>query len=113
MELNSLTAISPIDGRYHAKTSELRPFFSEYALIKYRVIVEIKYLIALAVEGIDGMKDFPKDRIPALEAICTNFSEADANWIKDKEKITNHDVKAVEYFGKEKMRELNLNQYLE
>jgi len=113
MELNSLTAISPIDGRYHAKTSELRPFFSEFALIKYRVIVEIKYLIALAEEGIEGMQDFPKDRIPALEAICTNFSEDDANWIKDKEKITNHDVKAVEYFVKEKMRELNLNQYLE
>ncbi len=113
MELNSLTAISPIDGRYHAKTSELRPYFSEYALIKYRVIVEIKYLIALAVEGIEGMKDFPKDRIPALEAICTNFSEEDAKWIKDKEKITNHDVKAVEYFVKEKMRELNLHQYLE
>lgn len=113
MELNSLTAISPIDGRYHTKTSELRPFFSEFALIKYRVIVEIKYLIALAEEGIDGMKDFPKEKIPALEAICTNFSEKDANWIKDKEKITNHDVKAVEYFVKEKMRELKLNHYLE
>jgi len=113
MELNSLTAISPIDGRYHAKTSELRPFFSEFALIKYRVIVEIKYLIALAEEGIKGMEDFPEDRIAALEAICTNFSEADANWIKDKEKITNHDVKAVEYFVKEKMRELNLEKYLE
>jgi adenylosuccinate lyase len=113
MELNSLTAISPIDGRYHAKTSELRPFFSEFALIKYRVIVEIKYLIALAEEGIKGMEDFPEDSITVLKAICTNFSEADANWIKDKEKITNHDVKAVEYFVKEKMRELNLEKYLE
>ncbi len=113
MELNSLTAISPIDGRYHSKTSELRPYFSEFALIKYRVLVEIKYLIALAEEGMEGMHDFPADKFPALEAIISNFSEADAQWIKDTEKVTNHDVKAVEYFVKEKMKDLGLEKYLE
>ncbi len=113
MILNSLTAISPIDGRYHAKTSELRPYFSEFALIKYRVIVEIKYLIALAEEGIEGMHDFPKEKFSNLENIITSFSEVDANWIKETEKVTNHDVKAVEYFVKEKMREMGLEQYLE
>ena len=113
MILNSLTAISPIDGRYHSKTSELRPYFSEYALIKYRVIVEIKYLMALAEEGIAGMDDFPKEKFTNLNAIICNFSEEDATWIKDTEKVTNHDVKAVEYFVKEKMRELGLEKYLE
>jgi len=113
MILNSLTAISPIDGRYHSKTSELRPYFSEYALIKYRVIVEIKYLMALAEEGIAGMDDFPKEKFTNLNAIIYNFSEEDATWIKDTEKVTNHDVKAVEYFVKEKMRKLGLEKYLE
>ena len=113
MILNSLTAISPIDGRYHSKTSELRPYFSEYALIKYRVIVEIKYLMTLAEEGIAGMDDFPKEKFTNLNAIIYNFSEEDATWIKDTEKVTNHDVKAVEYFVKEKMRELGLEKYLE
>ncbi len=113
MELNSLTAISPIDGRYHGKTTELRPYFSEYALIKYRVLVEIKYLMALAEEGMEGMHDFPKDKFPALETVISNFSEEDATWIKDTEKVTNHDVKAVEYFVKEKMKELGLEKYLE
>ena len=113
MILNSLTAISPIDGRYHSKTSELRPYFSEYALIKYRVIVEIKYLMALAEEGIAGMDDFPKEKFTNLNAIIYNFSEEDATRIKDTEKVTNHDVKAVEYFVKEKMRELGLEKYLE
>ena len=113
MILNSLTAISPIDGRYHSKTSELRPYFSEYALIKYQVIVEIKYLMALAEEGIAGMDDFPKEKFTNLNAIIYNFSEEDATRIKDTEKVTNHDVKAVEYFVKEKMRELGLEKYLE
>ncbi len=113
MILNSLTAISPIDGRYHAKTSELRPYFSEFALIKYRVIVEIKYLMALAEEGIAGMDHFPKEKFTNLNAIISNFSEEDATWIKGTEKVTNHDVKAVEYFVKDKMRELGLEKYLE
>lgn len=113
MELNSLTAISPIDGRYHGKTSDLRPYFSEFALIKYRVIVEIQYLKALVEAGIEGMTDFPKEKLADLDAWCANFSEEDAIWIKDTEKVTNHDVKAVEYFIKKKMSEAGLDKYLE
>ena len=113
MKLNALTAISPIDGRYHSKTSELQAYFSEFALIKYRVIVEVKYLAELVKLGVEGLEDFPKDKLPALVAVCDNFSEEDATWIKDTEKTTNHDVKAVEYFVKEKMRELDLHKYLE
>ncbi len=113
MILNALTAISPIDGRYQSKTQELQPYFSEFGLIKYRVIVEVEYLIALVDAGIEPLKSFPKDRYSDLRAICTNFSEADAQWIKDTEKITNHDVKAVEYFLKEKMTLLGLQNYLE
>ena len=92
MILNALTAISPIDGRYQSKTQELQPYFSEFGLIKYRVIVEVEYLIALVDAGIEPLKSFPKDRYSDLRAICSNFSEADAQWIKDTEKITNHDV---------------------
>lgn len=113
MNFNSLTAISPIDGRYQRKTSELQPYFSEFGLIKYRVIVEVEYFIALVESGIAPLKDFPKEKYHELRLICTNFSEKDANWIKDTEKVTNHDVKAVEYFLKEKMAELGLDKYLE
>lgn len=113
MNFSNLTAISPIDGRYHAKTSELQAYFSEFGLIKYRVIVEVEYLIALAETGIDPLKDFPKQAYDALRSICENFSEKDALWIKDTEKVTNHDVKAVEYFLKEKLVELDLEKYLE
>lgn len=113
MELNALTAISPIDGRYHSKTTDLRQYFSEFALIKYRVIVEVKYLSLLVNKGVDGLADFPKDKLESLVLVCDNFSLADAEWIKDTEKTTNHDVKAVEYFVKEKMRELGLEKYLE
>ncbi|HNS41189.1 MAG TPA: adenylosuccinate lyase, partial [Taishania sp.] len=100
MELNNLTAISPIDGRYHDKTTELQPYFSEFGLIKYRVIVEVEYLIALVESGIEPLKNFPKDKFAQLREIVTNFSENDALWIKNTEKTTNHDVKAVEYFRK-------------
>lgn len=113
MNFSSLTAISPIDGRYQAKTKELQAYFSEFGLIKYRVIVEIEYLIALVEAGIDPLKDFPKASFQALRDICINFSEDDANWIKNTEKVTNHDVKAVEYFLKEKLTELGLEKYLE
>jgi len=113
MEFSSLTAISPIDGRYQRKTNELQPYFSEFGLIKYRVIVEVEYLITLVESGIEPLKGFPKDKFAALRNVCTNFSEADALWIKNTEKTTNHDVKAVEYFLKEKMQELGLDQYLE
>jgi adenylosuccinate lyase len=113
MILNSLTAISPIDGRYHNKTKELQKFFSEFGLIRYRVLVEIQYFISLTNLEIRGLEDFPKNRIQELESIFQNFNEDDANWIKETEKTTNHDVKAVEYFLKEKMLELGLDKYLE
>jgi adenylosuccinate lyase len=113
MKLNSLTAISPVDGRYHGKTSELQPYFSEFGLIRYRVIVEVEYLIYLVNTEIAPLADFPKDKFDALRDVCKNFSEEDALTIKETEKITNHDVKAVEYFVKEKMRELGLDKYLE
>lgn len=113
MEFSSLTAISPIDGRYQRKTKELQTYFSEFGLIRYRVVVEVEYLIALANAGIKGMEDFPKEKFEELRAICTNFSEADALWIKDTERTTNHDVKAVEYFVKEKLKGLGLDNYLE
>lgn len=113
MDFSSLTAISPIDGRYQRKTSELQPYFSEFGLIKYRVIVEVEYLIALVESGIAPLQHFPKDKYTELRAICTNFSEKDALWIKDTERVTNHDVKAVEYFVKEKMTELKLDAFLE
>ena len=113
MELNSLTAISPIDGRYHSKTSQLRPFFSEFGLIRYRVLVEVAYFISLVESGIEPLSDFPKATFNDLKSIYQNFSEADALWIKETEKTTNHDVKAVEYFLKGKMEEMGLNKYLE
>lgn len=113
MDLNTLTAISPIDGRYRRKVSELAPYFSEYGLIKYRVLVEIEYLIALVDAEIDPLQDFPKEKFEALRKVYSNFSENDANVIKNTEKTTNHDVKAVEYFVKQKMEELDLEKYLE
>lgn len=113
MSLNTLTAISPIDGRYNGKTKELQNYFSEFGLIKYRVLIEVEYLIALVNSNIENLSDFPKNQFDNLRSIYINFSEKDAIWIKDTEKITNHDVKAVEYFLKEKMTALNLDKYLE
>lgn len=113
MNLNELTAISPIDGRYRNKVSRLAPYFSEFGLIKYRVLIEIEYFIALAESNIENFKDFPYDKFEALRGIYKNFSEADALQIKSTEKITNHDVKAVEYFVKDKLTALGLEDYLE
>jgi adenylosuccinate lyase len=113
MEFNALTAISPIDGRYQSKTTALQAYFSEFGLIRYRVLVEVEYLIALAESGIANLNEFPKDKYAALRAIYTDFSHDDANWIKQTEQTTNHDVKAVEYFLKEKMQALGLEAYLE
>lgn len=113
MELNKLTAISPIDGRYRGKVEELAQYFSEFGLIKYRVLVEIEYFIALVNTGIDTFNDFPKERFNDLRAIYTNFSEDDALEIKVTERVTNHDVKAVEYFIKDKMTALGLEKHLE
>jgi adenylosuccinate lyase len=113
MEFNALTAISPIDGRYQSRTAALQAYFSEFGLIRYRVLVEVEYLIALVDSGISNLQDFPKDKYAALRDIYTNFSQADALWIKETERTTNHDVKAVEYFLKEKMQGLGLEAYLE
>ena len=113
MNFSSLTAISPIDGRYQSKTIELQSYFSEFALIKYRVIVEVEYFIALVESGVKPLNDFPKEKYSDLRLICSNFSENDALWIKDQERITNHDVKAVEYFLKDRMIKLKLDKYIE
>ena len=113
MNFSPLTAISPIDGRYYSKTKSLSPFFSEFGLIRYRVQVEVEYFIALTKLPIPALSAFPKDKIEALRTIYQDFSESDAQWIKDSEKITNHDVKAVEYFLKDKMKALGLEAYLE
>jgi adenylosuccinate lyase len=113
MTRSALTAISPIDGRYIDKTQELVAYFSEFALIKYRVKVEVDYFIALAAYGIAPLKNFPREKFETLKDLYRNFSEQDAQWIKDSEKITNHDVKAVEYFIKFKLEELGLSQFNE
>ena len=113
MELNSLTAISPIDGRYRSKTVRIDTYFSEYALIKYRVKVEVEYFIALCSIPLPQLKGIERSLFPSLRSIYINFSIADAQQIKDIEKTTNHDVKAVEYFLKEKFDALNLQTYKE
>ena len=113
MNFSSLTAISPIDGRYQSKTNELQQYFSEFGLIKYRVIVEVEYFIAMVESGVKALADFPKDQYSNLREICTSFSEEDALWIKNIEKTTNHDVKAVEYFVKDQMTKLGLEKHLE
>ncbi len=112
-KLNSLTAISPIDGRYRNKVDELGVFFSEFGLIKYRVLVEIEYFIALCELPLPQLKDFDKGLFNDLRMIYQNFTEDDAQKIKDIEKVTNHDVKAVEYFIKEKFDDLKLEPYKE
>lgn len=108
-ELTKLSAISPVDGRYRNTTEKLADYFSEAALIRYRVLVEIEYFIALCELPLPQLKGFDAALYPALRNIYTQFSEADAQKIKDIEKITNHDVKAVEYFIKEKFDGLKLD----
>ena len=113
MELTSLTAISPVDGRYRSKCEGLDEYFSEYALIRYRVRVEIEYFIALCELGLDQLKGVETSKFEPLRDIYRNFTIADASRIKEIESVTNHDVKAVEYFIKEKFDILNLEQYKE
>ena len=113
MELTSLTAISPVDGRYRSKCENLDKYFSEYALIRYRVRVEIEYFIALCELGLDQLKGVESSKFDALRDIYRNFIVADASRIKEIESVTNHDVKAVEYFIKEKFDILGLEQYKE
>lgn len=102
MEFNMLTAVSPIDGRYHGKTEALANYFSEYALMKYRVRVEIEYFIALCELPLPQLEGFDKALFPELRKIYADFSEADASRVKEIESVTNHDVKAIEYFIKER-----------
>jgi len=111
---STLTAISPVDGRYRSKTDILAAYFSEYALIKYRVRVEIEYFIALCELPLPQLKDVASLNVyGSLRGIYENFSVEDAQKVKDIESVTNHDVKAVEYFIKEKFDELKLEQYKE
>lgn len=111
--MSQLEAVSPIDGRYQGKIAELSPYFSEYALIKYRVLVEIKYLQALYALPLPQLADIPAEKIAALDSIINQFSLEDAQQIKATERITNHDVKAVEYFVKEQLTQAGLGQYIE
>jgi len=111
--LSELNAISPIDGRYRNKTQNLAPYFSEEALIKYRVLIEVEYFIALCEVPLPQLSGVDKAVFPALRAMYENFSTEDALWIKETEKTTNHDVKAVEYFIKSKFDALGLEPYKE
>ncbi|SEL27891.1 adenylosuccinate lyase [Parapedobacter koreensis] len=113
MALSPLTAVSPVDGRYHHVTHELSAFFSEYALIKYRVFVEVEYFISLCGFGIPQLQHFDGTLNDKLRDIYRHFSLENAQWIKDKEKETNHDVKAVEYFLKDQFETLGLVDSLE
>jgi len=113
MQLTELNAISPIDGRYRSKTISLSPYFSEEALIKYRVLVEVEYFIALRETDLPQLARIDKSIYDSLRAIYKNFSTEDALWIKETEKTTNHDVKAVEYFIKSKFDGLGLQDYKE
>lgn len=113
MNLNNLTAISPIDGRYRGKTEELSSYFSEFALIKYRVYVEVEYFIALCNIPLEQLKDIDKSKFDAIRQIYLDFTLEDASRIKTIENTTNHDVKAVEYFLKEKFDGLKLDRFKE
>ncbi len=111
--LNELNAVSPIDGRYRSKTSSLSKYFSEEALIKYRVLVEIEYFIALCEIPLPQLAAVNPNLFESLRDIYRNFTTEDALWIKETEKVTNHDVKAVEYFIKDAFEKLGLSQYKE
>ena len=113
MSISMLNAISPIDGRYRSKTDSLAGFFSEESLIKYRVLVEIEYFIALCELPLPQLKGFDTALFKNLRTIYTDFSSKDAQAIKDIESITNHDVKAVEYFIKDKFDALQISEYKE
>ena len=113
MLLNKLSAISPVDGRYRPKTKALSPFFSEFGLIQYRVRIEVEYFIALCELPLPELKDFPSSAIEELRSVYRHFSLDQAQAIKDIEKVTNHDVKAVEYFLKQIFDDLSLGKYKE
>ena len=109
MKLSSLTAISPVDGRYRKLTEKFADYFSEGALIKYRVMVEVEYFIALCDLPLPQLVDINKHVLESLRSIYKKFSDDDARRVKDIEAVTNHDVKAVEYFLKERFDKLGLS----
>ncbi|MFN8241677.1 MAG: adenylosuccinate lyase [Bacteroidales bacterium] len=113
MELNSLTSVSPVDGRYRQKTDDLAPYFSEYGLIRYRLIVEVEYFIALCEIPLPGLKTFNKGNYSLLRSFYEDFDLKDAERIKEIEKTTNHDVKALEYFIKEKFEAAGWSEWKE
>ena len=113
MDFNALSAISPVDGRYRQKTDELSDYFSEYGLIKYRLFVEIEYFIALCEIPLPQLVDFNKENYILLKSLYENFDLKGAEMIKETEKITNHDVKAIEYYIKEKFVEVGLDKWKE
>ena len=113
MQLTELNAVSPIDGRYRSKTKSLSAYFSEEALIKYRVLVEVEYFIAMCEFDVPQLHGVDKNLFGKLRGIYENFSTEDALWIKETEKTTNHDVKAVEYFIKKKFDEFGLEEFKE
>ena len=113
MQLTELNAVSPIDGRYRSKTKSLSAYFSEEALIKYRVLVEVEYFIAMCEYNVPQLQGVDKNLFGKLRGIYENFSTEDALWIKETEKTTNHDVKAVEYFIKKKFDEFGLEEFKE
>ena len=113
MQLTELNAVSPIDGRYRSKTKSLSAYFSEEALIKYRVLVEVEYFIAMCEYNVPQLQGVDKNLFGKLRGIYENFSTEDALWIKETEKTTNHDVKAVEYFIKKKFDEFGLPEFKE
>lgn len=113
MSLTTLNAVSPIDGRYRSKTKSLSNYFSEEALIKYRVLIEVEYFIALCEANLPQLKGVDSKLFVSLRNLYKNFTTEDAFWIKESEKTTNHDVKAVEYFIKDKFDALGLAAYKE
>ena len=106
----SLNAISPIDGRYRKVTEPLAVYFSESAIIRYRLMVEAEYFIALCNIPLPQLRGFNKDYFPEIRSVYTQFKPEDAIRVKEIEKVTNHDVKAIEYFLKEKFNELNISE---
>ena len=113
MNLSLLTAISPVDGRYRAKTEAYATYFSEYALIRYRVLVEVEYFIALCEIPLKQLVHVPASVFPKLRSLYINFTEADALKVKEIESVTNHDVKAIEYFLKDKFDLLGIEEFKE
>lgn len=113
MDFPSLMALSPVDGRYRRHTESLAGYFSEAALIRYRVRVEVEYFIALCESGVPQLAEVPVARFDDLRRVYLEFDEADARWVKEKERETNHDVKAVEYFVKHHMEQLGFGDFKE